>query len=404
MSSSPFSIDVDGIDEDIDINDDKPFSFSLPTRKIDMSHDNILFNKSNISPDIVSVASSSSSSNSDDVGYNRNNRSGSNGYRSNQEPGAFRQEPRMNNDNNDRFRNDDRENNLGGGGGVVDEIGEKREILYQFDRLRNKGHNIPYSFTMQSDLNEMRSAYDRLKREKETDASVRFQRKMMLGFVTGFEYLNTRYDPFSIELEGWSEQVHENIDDYDDIFEELHDKYKATGNDMAPELRLMISLGGSAFMFHLTKRMFSNSKIPNVEEVLRNNPDLMKQFQNASATQYMANMGMGGGMGGMGGNPQQQPTSQQQMPPPPQPPSNDIFGMVSGLFGNDGGDTLNDVDAIISNVHTNINSVPDDQYHLEQLTVTDEEINSIIDDTADINLLSEKPKKQRKSKKKVLDL
>lgn len=396
MSSSPFSIDVDGIDEDIDINDDKPFTFSLPTKKIDMSHDNILFNKSNISPDIVSVASSSSSSLSDDIGY-QSDRNKNKGYDRGGDRGGDRENDRRGDRGNDNMS----------GSGFVDEIGEKREILYQFDRLRNKGHNIPYSFTMASDLNEMRSAYDRLKREKETDASVRFQRKMMLGFVTGFEYLNTRYDPFSIELNGWSEQVHENIDDYDDIFEELHDKYKATGNDMAPELRLMISLGGSAFMFHLTKRMFNNSKIPNVEEVLRNNPDLMKQFQNASASQYMANMGMGGGMnGGMGDIPQQSQPSAPQQPhaPAPQPPSSDIFGMVSGLFGNDSGDTLNDVDAIISNVHTNINSVPDDQYHIDQLTVTDEEINSIIDDTADINLLSEKPKKQRKSKKKVLDL
>ena len=36
-------------------------------------------------------------------------------------------------------------------------------------------------------------------------------------------------------------------------FEELHEKYKSTGKKMPPELRLLISLSGSAFMFHLNK-------------------------------------------------------------------------------------------------------------------------------------------------------
>ena len=152
------------------------------------------------------------------------------------------------------------------GGDIIkkrrNEIAEKREILYQLNRLQAKGHNIPHNFTMASDLNEMRSEYERIVRDKDVDASIRFQRKMLMAFVTGTEYLNSRYDPFAIKLEGWSEQVHENINDYDDIFEELHNKYKAKGKKMAPELRLFISLSGSAFMFHLTSKMFKESSIP----------------------------------------------------------------------------------------------------------------------------------------------
>ena len=44
---------------------------------------------------------------------------------------------------------------------------------------------------------------------------------------------------------------------------------------MPPELRLFISLSGSAFMFHLTSKMFKESSIPGVEEVLKANPELM---------------------------------------------------------------------------------------------------------------------------------
>ena len=190
---------------------------------------------------------------------------------------------------------------------VESEMNEKKEILYQMDRLEAKGYNLPKQFSMQSDLEEMRHEYNRILREKEVDASVRFQRKMMMAFVTGVEFLNTRFDPLDVKLDGWSEQVHENINDYDDIFEELHEKYKSTGKKMAPELRLLMSLSGSAFMFHLTNSMFKKTAVPGVEQVLRNNPDLMRQFQQAAA-QQMGDIGRaagamngGGGQGGGGG-------------------------------------------------------------------------------------------------------
>lgn len=204
------------------------------------------------------------------------------------------------------------------------EMNEKREILYQLERLEGKGYKLPRRFTVQSDLEEMRAEFHRVLREKEVDASVRFQRKMLMAFVTGIEFLNTRFDPFDVKLDGWSEQVHESIVDYDDIFEELHDKYKGAGKKMAPELRLLMSLSGSAFMFHLTNSMFKKSPLPGVEEVLRANPDLMKQFQQASVNQLGRNI-LGGGQAPpqSGGVPQQGGMS-------------GLFGMMSNLMGGAG--------------------------------------------------------------------
>ena len=279
---------------------------------------------------------------------------------------------------------------------VKNEINEKREIIYQLDRLESKGFKIPFKFNMNSDIEEMRTEYNRIIREKELDGSVRFQQKMLMAFISGTEYINGRYDPFSIKLDGWSEQVNENINDYDDIFEELHYKYKATGKKMAPELRLFISLSGSAFMFHLTSRMFKEQPLPDVENVLRSNPDLMKQFQNAAAKQYV-----------MGNTQQQIPQMSQN-----RGSSNDnmgLFNMVSNLFGSLNSDPVpsnmpqftqnktipsqqndkkqyEDIDNIIKNVHSKI-SIDDSDNNIETLSVSDEEITSIIEDTADIQIL-----------------
>ena len=369
------------------------FDFKLPTKKINIIDDNVLFNKSRISDDVLSMSSREDVSIAEEIASDIGS----------EDKYVFRQA--SNNSNSDDFsemsiedipnpqqKQQYREQSRTHMPTIQDEMTEKKEILYQFDRLKSKGVKVPYDFNMNSNIHEMRSCYERIKREKEIDSSIRFQRKMLMGFVTGCEFLNTRYNPFSVELDGWSEQVHESVDDYDDIFEELHDKYKDSGSNMAPELRLLISLGGSAFMFHLTKKMFSNSQLPKVEEVLQKNPDLMKKFQEASAMEYMRG-NMGPSMPSMSSNKKQDIGG------------GDLFGMVSNLFNNNTPTT--DVDDIINNVHSKININPPDDNMMETLTVTEDEITSLIEDTADIKLIngssSKKPKKNKKDTR-VLNL
>jgi len=395
---------------EFELNND--FDFNLPNKKINILDDNILFNKSKISDDVLSMSSREDISIADEIESNADSDIGKNNNF------VFKQASMgSNSDDFSEISIDDipkpqmqREQARNT---VQDEMTEKKEILYQFDRLRSKGVKVPYDFNMNSNIHEMRSSYERIKREREIDASVRFQRKMMMGFVTGCEFLNTRYNPFSVELDGWSEQVHESVDDYDDIFEELHDKYKDSGSNMAPELRLLISLGGSAFMFHLTKKMFSNSQLPKVEEVLQRNPDLMKKFQEASAMEYMRGSQQQSGPFGM----QSGPSGPSRGPSGPAMPSfsrnkpdassgGDLFGMVSNLFNTTQSNPTTDVDDIINNVHSKINLVPTEDNMMETLTVTEDEITSLIEDTADIKLINSVGKKTKKSKKdtRVLNL
>ena len=77
--------------------------------------------------------------------------------------------------------------------------------------------------------------------------------------------------------------MHENVNDYDEVFEELHEKYKEKTH-IAPELKLMLMSIGSAFMFHLTSTMFKTS-LPGMNDIMQQNPDLMKQFANAAMSQ-----------------------------------------------------------------------------------------------------------------------
>jgi hypothetical protein len=75
---------------------------------------------------------------------------------------------------------------------------------------------------------------------------------------------------------------------------------------MAPELKLAMMVGSSAFWYHLTSNM-SKSMMPNLmNNVMNQNPDLMRQFQNATLNtmsqgnpgmaQFMSNMKPGAGL------------------------------------------------------------------------------------------------------------
>jgi hypothetical protein len=180
------------------------------------------------------------------------------------------------------------------------------------------------NYNMNSNLDEMRNEYLKLKKQREIDNSVKFQRKILMAGVTGLEFLNNKFDPFSVNLDGWSESVNEGIYDYDEIFEELYAKYGGGDSEVAPELRLLFALGSSAFMFHLQNTMFKSS-LPGMDDILKQNPDLMKQFASAAVGSMNA-PGMMPPSAGPRGPPQQgQPMAQRmnQRPASPQRPDMD---------------------------------------------------------------------------------
>ena len=159
-------------------------------------------------------------------------------------------------------------------------IREKFTILKKLEAVEKKGVKLSKRYSMDSSLNEMQGEYETIIADKERSNSCKFQGRMLMAAVTGLEFLNNKFDPFDIKLDGWAEQVNENIDDYDEIFTELHEKYKSKAK-MAPELKLLFQLGGSAIMVHMTNTMFKSS-LPGMDDIMRQNPEFMKQFTQAA--------------------------------------------------------------------------------------------------------------------------
>jgi len=163
-----------------------------------------------------------------------------------------------------------------------DLLKEKFNYLRKLEQLESKGVTLSKRYSMDSSLDEMKGEYEHIIFEKERSNSIKFQGKVLTTLITGLEFLNNKLDPFDIKLEGWSEQINENLEDYDDIFSELHEKYKSKAK-MAPELKILFQLAGSGMMIHMTNTMFK-SAIPGMDDIMRQNPDLMNKFTKAAVS------------------------------------------------------------------------------------------------------------------------
>ena len=201
----------------------------------------------------------------------------------------------------------------------VDE--EKADLINKLGRLEKKGFAVNKRLNAYSNVEELRSEVKRITYSIDVEQSVRFSRRMLVACVTGLEFLNKRYNPFEIQLEGWSESVMENVDDYDGVFEELYVKYRSKVS-VAPEVKLIMMLGGSAMMFHLTNSMFK-SVMPNMNDVMKQNPDLVKNMMAAVQNTTRAPTGppTDGPVGGTG-------AGQYEM----QGPGLDISSLMGGIM------------------------------------------------------------------------
>lgn len=163
----------------------------------------------------------------------------------------------------------------------VDKLNKKKvkqEILIKLMALEKKGIELTRKFSMSSKLSDLQFELDMHTKRAELDVSVKFQQKVLMAAVTGLEFANKRFDPLGAKLDGWSESVMDNLDDYDSIFEKLYEKYKERA-DLPPELQLFVTLAGSAFMFHVTKSLFTSSLPKGMESTQAS--EIMKNISKA---------------------------------------------------------------------------------------------------------------------------
>lgn len=164
---------------------------------------------------------------------------------------------------------------------------KKIELLRKLCELKQKGYKLSKEYDFNSSLEDMEYEYDLLKSFANKRNGIKLYKNVLLNVCSVTEFLNDKYDPFSFQLSGWSEHMSVEVDSYDDVLEELYEKYKGKGGTMPPEMKLLFLVLASASAFHFSKSHLSN--MPGLDKVMQNNPGFIPNMVNGTkqTSQFM---------------------------------------------------------------------------------------------------------------------
>lgn len=157
---------------------------------------------------------------------------------------------------------------------------KKRAMIKKLDDWYDKKLiKQQHRFDMDSNFEEVEDEYETALDDKRRRDGIKLSGWWLTTFANSIEYMNASFNPFDVSLDGWGEQISEDLDSYEELFGELQDKYK--GGKLSPELSLLMRLGFSASVVAITNKTLS-SAAPGFQDVVRSAPGLMKTFTNAT--------------------------------------------------------------------------------------------------------------------------
>ena len=197
---------------------------------------------------------------------------------------------------------------------------EKYEMLRKFERLQKMGVPMRKRFTLDSPLDEMKMELEFMRKEKQMDQTIKQFCDWYITGMSAMEWSSKNVavmKAFGLNLDGLSESAQMNVVDMEEDFEELYDLY-GDKMKMHPLVRIPIRTCMMVYMVHLTNQMARKAPIPNIDEVLRTNPDIARQLATAAMQQQTRDM-------------KSAPAPQMPSYAPPPPSANPMAGLASYL-------------------------------------------------------------------------
>ena len=165
---------------------------------------------------------------------------------------------------------------------------KKIELLRKLCEIKAKGYQLSKEYDFNSSLEEMEYEYELLRSFADKRNGVKIFKGGLLQAVSVIEFLNDKYDPFDFQLSGWGEHMSVEVDSWEDVLEEIYEKYKGTGRKMAPEIKLLYLMIASGSAFHFSRSQAN--KLPGLDSMLAANPALLSKIINpgkGESSQFM---------------------------------------------------------------------------------------------------------------------
>ncbi|GAQ89134.1 hypothetical protein KFL_004900016 [Klebsormidium nitens] len=164
---------------------------------------------------------------------------------------------------------------------------EKLHILLALRRMKEDGVKGITAFDMDSDLEEMRIELKAFQQDETIKNGIQFCRSTLVTFAAGLEIANAKFNPFDLDMQGFSESLFERIERYDGVFERLTRKYSKKASAVSPEMQLLTMFVGNAFTFCFTKAMMK-AVTPSMTKIAEENPEMVQKMMEGIMKEQMA--------------------------------------------------------------------------------------------------------------------
>ncbi len=141
---------------------------------------------------------------------------------------------------------------------------KKIDLLKKLSDLKAKGFELTKRYDLSSSVDEMEEEYELIKKHMDKTNGLKLYRNMLLTGVSLIEFGNEKYDPIGFHLEGWAEHTQCEIESYDEVLDELYEKYGSATKNIPPEVRIIFMLGMSAFTYNMAQSSVGSKKKPNI--------------------------------------------------------------------------------------------------------------------------------------------
>jgi hypothetical protein len=187
---------------------------------------------------------------------------------------------------------------------------EKYKFLGKFERMRKAGIPMRKHFTLESPIDEMRMEFEFLKNERNMDKTIKQFSDWFVSAMSALEWSSKNVNmvkSFGLNLNGLSSAAEMNVSDLEEDFEELYEMY-GDKMKMHPLINIPIRTCMMVYMVHMTNQMVQSAPVPNIQEIMRQNPEIARQVAGAAMAQQTQNF-------------RHQPPAPMPMPPAPMPPA-----------------------------------------------------------------------------------
>jgi len=141
----------------------------------------------------------------------------------------------------------------------IEEEENRRKLKFKrhevFDALmdlkNNKKITLTREYSFNDNLEDMEDELEYHRYIKSKENKLKMAKKGFLYAAFGLEWLNTK-DPFGfgLQLDGYHEAMKEDVDDFDEVFKQLIDKYSPHSTRSHPEMQFLLMFCASVAFHH----------------------------------------------------------------------------------------------------------------------------------------------------------